>query len=255
MIPEFDGAGAIQAWVGTVQDITERKALEAERFEVARRLKEMSRRVVSVQEDERRRLAVELHDRTGANLAAINLNLAAIARVIRQRNSEDSELFEETRALVSDTVVCIREFCGDLRPSTLDYAGLVPALDNCLRQFGRRNHCATQLQHDSFSGQCSAEVESLLFRIAQEALLNCRKHAHASEVHIRLSGTPEHLSLTVSDNGRGFDLDKVGRSGHAAGQGLLNMRERAAFAGGDCTIISRPGHGTTVRVQLGTLTG
>jgi PAS domain S-box-containing protein len=224
---------------------------ETRRQEAARRLEEMSRRVVSVQEDERRRLSVELHDRTGANLAAVNLNLAAISRVIRRRNADDLELFEETSALVHDTVVSIREFCGELRPSTLDYAGLVPALDNFLQQFGRRNNCATQFQHAAFSGQCSVDVASLLFRIAQEALLNCRKHAQASMVQVMLLGTPEHLRLEVTDNGKGFDLAQVGRSGQMAGQGLLNMRERAAFAGGDCTIISSPGHGTTVRVELG----
>jgi signal transduction histidine kinase len=152
--------------------------------------------------------------------------------------------------LLGDTVVSVREFCSVLRPATLDYAGLVPAIETVLGQFERRNGVKARFEHAEFDGRCTPQLESALFRIVQEALLNSAKHAHARTVRVSLQGTPDRLRLAVEDDGVGFDPARVGRSDLAAGHGLLNMRERAAFAGATLQVASEPGRGTLVSVQL-----
>lgn len=226
------------------------KRHQVERAEQGQRLAELSRRVVSVQEEERRRLASELHDRTGANLATININLKSIARGAPAHGPDGEALMEETRELLADTIVSIREFCGDLRPSILDYAGLQQAIENCVDRFTRRTGVRGDVDHAEFVGRCPPEVESVLFRIVQEALLNCAKHAQARTVRVRLRGDSRHLLLTIEDDGVGFDPQALGLPGSNTGSGLLNMRERAAFAGGSFSIESAPGRGTRIRIEI-----
>jgi signal transduction histidine kinase len=237
-------------WVEMRRHAIVQEQHQIERAENVRKLAELARRIVSVQEEERRRWSSELHDRTGANLAAINLNLKAIANSVSLPGPEDEELLTETRELLADTVVSIREFCSVLRPAVLDYAGLVPALETHVAQFARRNAVAARFDHTGFSGRCSGEIESVLFRITQEALMNCARHARARTVSVTLSGTPVRLRLLIEDDGVGFEPARLGQSGDAVGQGLLNMRERAMFAGGTFAIETTPGGGTRVRVEL-----
>ena len=225
--------------------------VELERAEQDKRLAELSRRVVSVQEDERRRLATELHDRTGANLAAINLNLKYIAQAVPLRGADDEALLNETRDLLADTVVSIREFCSDLRPAILDYAGLAPAIEHSVAQFSRRTGIDFKVDHHGFSGRCRPDVESVLFRITQEALLNCAKHSHANTVRVTLVKNADHVTLTIADDGVGFAPGSLGQAGQDTGKGMLHMRERAAFAGGTLAVESAPGNGTRITVEVG----
>jgi signal transduction histidine kinase len=207
--------------------------------------------MVAAQEEERQRWSAELHDRTGANLAAINMNLKAIAKAIPQPDAEDHELLTETSALIGDTIVSIRDFCNALRPALLEYAGLVPALQDAADRFARHAGVQMRFDHAAFEGRCDAETELMLFRITQEALLNCAKHAQARHVTIVLSGTPQRLALRIEDDGLGFDTNLVSAGRPGIGHGLLNMRERALFAGGTLAIESAPGEGTRVVVVVG----
>lgn len=241
-------------WVEHHRRLALEQQSQKERTEQSLRLVELSQRVVSVQEDERRRWSSELHDRVGANLAAINMNLKLIARSIPAGSVDDAELLAETSSLLGDTVVSIRDFCSELRPAMLDYAGLVPAIETSIAKFERRTGTPVRFEHAGFSGRCSNELESVLFRITQEALLNCAKHAHAEHVEVVLRGTPERLVLAIDDDGRGFDMASLGRGGQPAGQGLLSMRERASFAGGSFSIDSAPGRGTRIRFEWGSPT-
>ena len=237
-------------WVENRRHVVVAQRHQAERAHHVQLLSELSQRVVSVQEEERRRLSSDLHDRTGANLATINLNLKAIGRAIPRRGPEDDELLRETSELLADTIVGIREFCSTLRPAVLDYAGLVAALESSVEQLTRRTGVAAHFDHSAFSGRCNKEVESILFRIAQEALMNCAKHARARHVQVTLAGSAEQLRLSIEDDGAGFDPLRLGQSAQDLGQGLLNMRERAAFAGGVLTLESAPGRGTRVTIDL-----
>jgi signal transduction histidine kinase len=238
-------------WVEHHRRLALEQQTQNERTEQSLRLVELSQRVVSVQEDERRRWSSELHDRVGANLAAINMNLKLIAKSIPEGNVEDAELLDETSSLLGDTVASIRDFCSELRPAMLDYAGLVPAIETSIAKFERRTGTAVRFDHAGLSGRCSNELESVLFRITQEALLNCAKHAHAEHVEVVLRGTPERLALVIEDDGRGFEMASLGRGGQTAGHGILSMRERASFAGASFTIDSKPGQGTRIRFEWG----
>jgi signal transduction histidine kinase len=224
--------------------------LQRERAGHAERVAELSRRVVSTQEEERHRLAMELHDRTAANLAVIQMNLKSISHTMPAADANELQLFQETGELLADTVVSIREFCTELRPVLLDYAGLAPAIRSSAAQFERRTGIATVVDDQDYSIRCTPDVESGLFRIVQEALLNCAKHSKATRVHIRLAVLAGQLRLEIEDNGTGFDPKAVGQGGHDAGHGLLNMRDRAAFAEGVLTIHSQPGQGTRIRFEM-----
>lgn len=235
---------------GTVQDVTERRAREAERATRERHMHELSRRLVAAQEDERRRLAAELHDRTSPNLAAVQVTLRTLCLGMPPEvQAAMAEEFDDLRGLLQDATTSIRDVCADLRPALLDYAGLVPALESHIRQFSRRTGVLVKLTHRGLAQRLPAETEALLFRIVQEALANCAKHAQAQTVTVALRKGSRHTTLVIEDDGVGFDPAGVGNGGRP-GLGLLTMRERAEFAGGEMRIESAPGRGTKIRVSL-----
>lgn len=251
MFPRKNGEGRVIKVQGTVQDITERRNLEEQRDADAVRLAELSRHVVAVQEEERRRLASELHDRTSPNLSAAMMNLGMIATDLPPQMPHGLESrLADTRALLADTIAGIRDVCADLRPATLDYAGLSHALREYAEQASRRTGFSVKVAIEEPSARLNAEAETMLFRIAQEALTNCAKHAKASAVGIELSYRNPHTVLTISDNGAGFDSSLLGQSGHRPGLGLLTMRERVEFAGGKFSLESAPGKGTRITVEI-----
>jgi len=249
--PIRDKAGRIYRVAGFAEDITERKRLEEERVSDARRLAELSRRVVAVQEEEWRRIAGELHDSTSPNLSAVALNLGMIAADLAPNAfAELDTRLAEARALLADVIASIRDISADLRPATLDYAGLVCALQGYAELFSRRTGIAVEVSCACPDRRLAPDMEFTLFRIAQEALTNCAKHANASGIKIELVLSGKQIRLTISDNGAGFDPKALGRSEHRPGLGLLTMRERAEFVGGKFSLVSRQGHGTRVKVTI-----
>jgi signal transduction histidine kinase len=212
------------------------------------RVRELSGRLVEVQEAERRELSAELHDRTSPQLAAIQINLAMVNTLLGGRETEDLRaLLDDTAGLVADTTIGIREISSNLRPTVLDDGGLLPALSGYAEQFAQRTGIAVQLDTKNATSTLTAAVQSSLFRIVQEALTNCAKHASARNVTIELgSDDANHVWLAIADDGVGFDLDRHSRSG----LGLLTMRERAEFHGGRFSLETTPGHGTRIRVIL-----
>lgn len=247
-----DAAGAPQYMITQIQDITTRRALEQERELQAKHSQELSRRLVAVQENERRRLSGELHDCTSPNLAAIQINLRMLADESAKNSTEQCghcvDKLEDTEALVQDTVAGLRRICADLRPPVLDHAGFWPALEDYARQFSLRTGIAVQIERSGPEQPLGSHVDSLLFRIAQEALTNCAKHARADTVCIRFAVGKDLLILTIADNGIGFNPEGLGSS--TPGHGLLTMRERAEFSGGSVSILSQPGEGTKIEVLL-----
>lgn len=220
-----------------------------------RHIEALSHRLVSVQEGERRHLSSELHDRTSPNLASINVLLKTLGSSLpAEVNEQLGSVLDDLSALIEDTTASIREICADLRPPVLDHAGLVPALESYAQQFA----CRTGIQVRVDAGGCprhlSSEHESLLFRIAQEALTNCAKHSQAERIEIKLGATRDEAILTIADDGIGFSSLMLTDPDRSAGLGLLTMRERAEFAGGRFTLDSRPGQGTRITVEIGTRT-
>lgn len=251
----YDDSGNFVSGRAMIGDVSVRRELEREQRMQARRLNELSHRLVAVQEDERRRLAGELHDRATPNLVAIQLTLSNLAASLPDGvRVENGEYFDDIQALLEDTTASIREICTELRPPLLDYSGLVPTLEAYAQQVGRRTGVLLSVDAHIEGSPLGRNVESLLFRIVQEAVANSVKHAYAKHIHIHLSGSDRHTVLTIKDDGVGFSHQLLGSagavSGRAPGLGLITMRERAEFAGGQLSINSQPGGGTEIRVEF-----
>lgn len=247
----YDDEGNFVSSRTTVTDVSRLQALQHERDRQARRVEELSRHLLAVQEEERRQLACELNDRATPNLAAIKLTLDTLSRSLHPTASAEAEdRMADARALIDDTIAGVREVCADLRPSLLDYAGVMPALVGYTQQYSRRTGIAVRLALPREDLRLGAEVESTLFRIVQEALANIVRHAGAAAVDIAIASDAERTALTVKDDGVGFD--SVAQPDAAASPGLRAMRERAEFSGGTFRIVSGPGTGTAIHVELPT---
>jgi PAS domain S-box-containing protein len=243
---DIDGHPCCQA---IIRDISVRKRLQLEREEHMQHLRDLTCRLVNVQEDERRHLSAELHDQVGANLATMNLNLRTIRKVLANPDPQRLDgLLSETGDLLADSISSIRDYCADLRPAILDYSGLIPALRELLQRHGRRSEIETRFREENLQKRLPPQIESMLFRIAQEALTNCAKHSNARIVEVAIVRQGDTIVMTVSDDGQGFESRLLGA--RQVGLGLLTMRERAAMAGGRLSVISRPGEGTQIRVVV-----
>lgn len=234
-----------------VSDNSDRKQLERERAAHTARLAELSRRMVDVQENERRVLADELHARASPNLAALQLTLASLVHLLpRPAPAGLQPLLDDAKALLLDTTNGIRHICAELRPAALDYAGLIPALHDYAQQFGVRTGIAVSLNTDDCEHELPANLQSVLFRIVQEALTNSAKHAKAKRIDIRLARDERGLNMTIRDDGVGFDPKHPGSGEGAPGLGLITMRERAEFAGGSFALRTAAGTGTEITVRF-----
>lgn len=227
------------------RDIAARKRAEEERAQLLRR-------IVFTQEDERRRIARDMHDQFGQQLTAISLKL----RMLREGGGEHQEMREELEALEVDARQLDRDvnfLVWELRPTALDDLGLQAALAKHARNWSKHFGVGIELHVSGMERErLTPESETMLYRIAQEALNNIAKHARAGNVGIILERNTDHVSLIIEDDGVGFDSDEVSSRGNGE-FGLMGMRERAALVGGTVEIESRPGHGATVFVRIPTL--
>ena len=218
-------------------------------------LGDLLHRVVGAQEAERQRIARELHDATGQSLTAIALGLRGVGNILKSDPSVAAEQIEELKSFTTDALGELRQLISDLRPTQLDDLGLVPALEWYVQGFNRRYPIQTDFAVTGNRVRLSSEYETVLFRITQEALTNVAKHANASHATVRLVIQPTRISLSIQDDGRGFNLDDAlrGDSSHT-GWGLIGIQERASLIGGEYAIDSKPGHGTHIQVQVPLIT-
>lgn len=248
----YDRHGQAVRSRGIMQDISKQQQVETELRTYAGRLQNMARRLGEAQEVERRRLAAELHDGVSSSLAAIGLNLALLQRQlpggdpasIQQRLSALIELIDEAKGKAKDISI-------DLRPLLLEERGLISALEDYARKFQANTGIAVKLKNAVSGQRLPAEKKIALFRIAQEALTNCAKHAQASAVAIELNTSADHLLLSIADDGIGINLTDPNLA--KPGLGLLSMQERAEAIGGKWQIESTPGNGTRVIVSVGSV--
>ncbi|HTP79786.1 MAG TPA: ATP-binding protein [Bacteroidota bacterium] len=201
---------------------------------------------VKAQEDERRRIAREIHDGLGQLLTAIKFNLEILEDSFKPEEDERKRV-DDMKRLLDSVMKEARELSYNLMPSVLDDFGLSPALQLLCEQFSHQTSIPISFHVQNFSDRLEPMVEIGLYRIAQEALNNAAKHAAASEINVQLARLGEGLLLTVEDNGRGIP-ERAGAPRHEKppGMGLVSMRERAASFNGRLTISSVPGKGTTV---------
>ncbi len=217
---------------------------EVEHARVA--LRDLSARLVEVQESERRALSRELHDEVGQSLSGLLLGLGNVAATISSENdSEARSQLQDLRRLAERTVAVVRDMSLLLRPSMLDDLGLVPALQWQAREVSRTKNLSVQIHADSVSEDLPDEHKTCIYRVVQEALHNVTRHAKARTVQIYLT---EHkgktLVLTVRDDGLGFIPERE------KGVGLLGMEERVVHLNGSFSLESQPGRGTLIRIEL-----
>lgn len=212
-------------------------------------LQRLSARLVHAREEEQRRIARELHDEVGQALSAVKVELAVAERRI-ERISGARALLAEAQSSADSAIHSVRDLSHLLHPSVLDDLGLVAALDSLVTDFRRRHHIGVEFLHEGHDHRLQAETERAAYRIAQEALTNIARHAEATTGDVRLTTEPASLTLTIDDNGVGFDVADVERPGKRRGLGLLSIRERVAGLGGTVRIESAPGSGSRIEVTL-----
>lgn len=251
----LEGRRSVVTWqarryiVDIARDITDRKDLERQVAEYTRRLERLSKRLVEVQEVERRHLARELHDEIGQSLTAVKITLEGVKR--GQQDAATIARLEDSIANVGMVLDHVRSLSLDLRPAMLDALGLAPALRTYVDQHARRAGIGHEFIAESIRQRFPEAIEIACFRVAQEALNNVVKHARAQHVRVELAVADAVLSLAVIDDGQGFDAEARSRSAAGgASFGLLGMRERVLLAGGRFDLMSRHGAGTVVRARF-----
>ena len=222
-----------------------RKAEKA-RLEKAHLQRDFLQRLIAGQENERKRIARELHDQTGQALASFMVEL----KVLEQAESQDRFLqgIKHLKGAITDEMDTIHNLAVELRPSVLDDLGLISAIKMYVQEFEKRYDITTRLTVIGFTEKrAEACVETCAYRIVQEALTNCVKHAESSEVSVILEWRDTTIRGVIEDNGQGFDLDQVTTSQR---MGIYGMQERAELLNGSFSIESDPDIGTLVRFDI-----
>ena len=243
--PLSDAAGRVDAMGGISIDVTDRKRAEAKLRKYTRRLQTLSRRLIEVQETERRYLARELHDEIGQFLTGLKLTLE---KGWGLPADEVRPTLEQSQALVQELVERVRDLALRLRPSMLDDLGLVPALLWQVERYTAQTGVTVTFRHSGIDRRLAPEVETAAYRIVQEALTNVARHAKVKQVTVSLWADQKTLLIQVEDRGSGFQAEAALSS--RTSSGLAGMNERAVLLGGQLRIESTPGEGTCVAAEL-----
>jgi signal transduction histidine kinase len=247
--PLRDRGGRVTGRLLVLRDVTERHLAHERLLRLDEQRRWLLGRVVWAQEEERRRIAGEVHDDAIQTIAAARLMLTTF----RDQLSDDyqRDLLDHLEEAVSSSLARLRTLVFDLRPAQLDDDGLAAALREYLAETAGQGGFVAELR-DDLEQEPPAEVRVIAYRICQEALTNVRVHARALLVEVRLEEAQGGLQVTVTDDGDGFDPDQVRATPRRGHVGLTSMSERATLADGWCRVDSRPGQGTTVRFWLPT---
>ena len=209
------------------------------------------KQITIAQEDERQRIAQELHDDTAQDLIVLSRKLDSFISRHKSLPAEDIAYLEELHQQTDRTLSEVRRFSQDLRPSVLDDLGLLPALEWLIPQLKQHFDLEIDMKVLGTIRRFPPETELVLFRIVQEALRNIGKHAAATEAKVTLSFNTTKTILTIKDNGKGFKLpQRIGDLAALGKLGLVGMQERARLTGGKLRVKSKPGVGTTVKVEV-----
>jgi len=231
---------------GTVQDVTEstelRRAVDAQR----RRMEALSHQLIEVGEQERKKLARELHDQLGQSLSLLSLHLQ------RARRSDDArEQLGEAIELASETLEQVRSLSLQLRPPMLDDLGLLPALEWLLGRYEQIFETELIVSPELDESNLPSHLRVPCYRIVQEAVSNAARHGDPARVEVELVTHGSRIELAVRDDGRGFDVERaIDSSAKGRSLGLISMAERARLNGGRCSIVSAPDAGTTIRATF-----
>ena len=230
-------------------EITSSKLLTKAK-EMHEQLRLLSRRLLSAQEEERRRISRELHDVIAQALTGINLKLDALKTQSKTNTKTFQERITETQTLIVQSVEIVHRFARDLRPTVLDDLGIIAALNNYLQGFLERTGIRAKLTAFGKIEGLENDLLTGLFRITQEALNNVAQHAKATNIEVVITQPGPLIRLEIKDDGQGFVVDDLTLKDYGKRLGLLGMKERAEMMDGKFSIESAPGKGTTVRVDL-----
>jgi signal transduction histidine kinase len=237
--------------VAVLSSVARQAAVAIENARLYEAMRSYTRQILSAQEEERKRIARELHDDTAQGLVALSRQLDALLGATEEDPERAKQRVLELRQITAQISQDVRRFSQDLRPSTLDDLGLLPTLEAVITRMSTDDHIDADLEIIGKKRRLSPEVELVLFRIAQEALTNVRKHSGASKVLTTVEFGDDLVRIKVSDDGRGFtvpaktdDLVETGKLG------LTGMLERAHLAGGTVEVHSQPGAGTSVVAEI-----
>lgn len=247
-----DRAGTVVGYEGTVEDITERKRAEGRLRVTLDQVRALSGRLATVQEEERARIARELHDELGVKLTCLKIDLSRVMSLVGSRVRADlrAKLNDRVRSMVEQvdsTIVSLQQLVTQLRPALLDDLGLVAAIEWQSQDFQKRTGISCTCVTNADDIAMEPERATAVFRICQEALTNTARHAQATAAMITVTSKPDSLQMMVTDNGVGIPDTKIS---DRLSLGLLGMQERAAQCGGTVTIEGRPDKGTTVTLRL-----
>jgi PAS domain S-box-containing protein len=239
-VPRYESDGAFLGFIGSCLDITDRKAMEET-------LLDLGGRLIATQEEERSRIARELHDDLSQNMALILIALEELQSNIPDLSATAKGQLDDIARKVSDVSSDIHDLSHQLHPAKLDTLGLVAALASYCREFSKQHHLQIQFVEHDVPRSLPKNITLCIYRIVQEALWNVVKHSGTREVELKLTGSPATIDLCVSDSGAGFDPELAQAKG---GLGLISMRERLQLVGGELQIESQPSRGTRINAWV-----
>jgi len=213
-------------------------------------LRHLSHRILSAQEEERKRISRELHDVIAQVLTSINVRLAVLKTEATVNTQGLTKSIARTQKLVEKSVDIVHRFAYDLRPAVLDHLGLIPALHSYMTGFAKSTGIRMTLTAYAGVEELSSAKRTTLYRVAQEALTNVARHSEASRVDASIQRLPKAVCMKIKDDGKSFEVERMWHARKSQHLGLLGMRERVEMVGGKFTVESAPGHGTTIQVQV-----
>jgi len=232
------------------QEIIRRKTLEQALKLSEQQLRHLSHEILLAQEAERKRISRELHDTVLQTLVGISVHLASLTPKSADNSTSLRRKIAQTQRLVEKSLAMVHRFAVELRPTVLDDLGLIPALHTFMKDFMKRTGVRARLTAYAAVNQLPLDQSAVLYRVALEALNNVAIHAEASAVEVQIKKLPDWICLTITDDGKSFDVKRVLRTKGNGRLGLLGMRERLQMIGGKFSIKSAPGHGTAVTARI-----
>ena len=245
--PMVSASGEIVGVMSVLTDITERKRVQEELAKSNRQLRDLYRRLQSAREEERTRIAREIHDEFGQILTALKIDLAWLKKQLYNDPIPLFEKIESMSKITSGAIRSIKKLSADLRPAILDDFGLHAAVEWQAEEFENRTGTKCEVEMDVDDVAIDADVSTAIFRIMQETLTNVMRHAEAGKVTLQLKARMGELVFEVRDDGKGISSQQITAP---RSYGLMGIRERVYALGGAVDISGSPGNGTTVCVRI-----
>jgi len=246
----FDEAGDPIRQVGTVHDITKRKQAEVKVQEVQKQVRALSRHLIQAQEEERRRIALDLHDRLGQELALFSIEIEQLKQKAPKSQAQLVEGLQELATRMRTVSSQVHDLSHQLHPSQLIHLGLVAASRSLCKEVSQASGIQIDFSHSNIPKSIPQDTSVCLYRVLQESLTNMVKHSGTRAAQVKLAGASGEIRVSVSDSGAGFDPKDPEGGGNGYGLGLIGMRERLDLVGGELFIESQPSAGTRITAQV-----